>query len=95
MNTIASGLEVSPGELGGHRLIGYLIACRKRQQYVKLCEADLESRDSVGWRPGGRPGESLAERSLCKLAVRPAIRGEPYRIEEFAIKKQNPSSKRV
>ena len=22
--------------------IGYLIACRKRQQYAKLCEADLE-----------------------------------------------------
>jgi hypothetical protein len=34
---------------------GYLIACRKRQQYVKLCEADLENSDPSGWRPGGRP----------------------------------------
>jgi len=57
MNTIASGLEVSRGELGGHQLIGYLIACRKRQQYVKLCEADLENRDPGGWRPDGRLDE--------------------------------------
>jgi hypothetical protein len=55
----------------------------------------LESRDSAGWRPGGRPGKGLAERSLCKLAVRLTIHGEPFSHGAFAIKKANPSSKRV
>jgi hypothetical protein len=33
-------------------MIGTLIACRMRQRYVMLCEAELDSGDRTGWRPG-------------------------------------------
>jgi len=42
----------------------------------------LENSDSVGRRLGGMLGESLAERSLFKLAVRPIVHGERF----FALK---------
>src|ERR1700693_457085 len=49
------------GEREANKKIGTLIACRKRQQYAKLCEADLDSGDCTGRGPGGR-----AERKLSR-----------------------------
>jgi hypothetical protein len=47
--------------------IGYLIACRKRQQYAKLCEADLENRDPVGWRPDGGADEMSGQKVSAQV----------------------------
>ncbi|MGA3202440.1 MAG: hypothetical protein ABSF12_08080 [Bryobacteraceae bacterium] len=48
------------GARKGAEKIGSLIACRKRQWYVMLCEAVLESIGENGWRPDW-PGDGLVK----------------------------------
>jgi hypothetical protein len=54
------------GARKGAEKIGSLIACRKRQRYVMLCEAVLDSIGENGWRPDW-PGDGLVK-GACKQA---------------------------
>jgi hypothetical protein len=83
-----------------HEKIGSLIACKKRQRYVMLCEAVLESGDRIGWRPDGNravrlgQAECLVKRSLQMLADRPAIHVGHFSHGRVRNQKIKPSSKR-
>src|SRR5277367_6508498 len=47
--------------VGTEEKIGTLIACSKRQRYGMLCEADLDSGDGAGRRPGAGSWEALSK----------------------------------
>jgi hypothetical protein len=97
-STEPAPLDLEGWKAGGEaeEKIGTLIACRKRQQYGMLCEADLDSGDRDGRRARSRTGlGSSVKGSPRMLAFRPTIHGGPSRMEEFTIKKANPPSKRV
>ena len=83
---------------GRLKRIGSLIACRKPQWYVMLCEAVLESigravRPEAVWSSAASKS-SLVRWSVHKLANRPIIHGEVFSHGRFRNQTSKPSSKR-